>query len=273
MQLNERRSMEHSSPEVLLGTTGRPTNGTMHAADEFAEPVPEYLKDGYGALMQGEGFKAIAMMEVIFKRYPSAEVCAHLARAHYYQTFFLNHPIGHPQHAQHIRQMRLWAERALSLNPHSSMGHAMLAGAIGRQAQISGSIKEIIRNAWQVKRHADCAVKLDNNWLGHFVLGILYREVAAVHPGLRALARLLQIQLPEASYQKSIDHFNEVLRQYPDNNTIYAEIAITCEKMGDRAGAMEAVNRFKSMKVFKHPIAGYVTDQAAARFRQRGYPI
>src|SRR5688572_4712630 len=90
-------------------------------SDEFAEPIPEYLREGYRALMQCNGQRAIELWEALYARFPSAEVCGHLARAHYYQTYFLGHGIGHPRHADHIRSMRQWAERALELNPNSSI--------------------------------------------------------------------------------------------------------------------------------------------------------
>ncbi len=283
MQFNQHRSLRrrgheaHYVARVSVVDGGEASNGAAAPAGlddgPFVEQVPEYLREGYRALMRGDGTGAIAMWEAIYNRYPSAEVCAHLARAHYYQTFFESHPIGHPKHAQHIRQMRLWAERALSLNPNSSIGHAMLAGAIGRQAQISGSIKEIVRYAGIVERHARRAVSIDNTWIGHFVLGNLYREIAAVHPGLRAIARMLHIDLPEASYQQSLEHFQEVLRQCPDNNTIFAEMALTYEKMGERALAGEMVQRFASMAVYRHPIGRQATDAAVARFREKGYDL
>jgi hypothetical protein len=165
-------------------------------AHEFAEAVPEYLRCGYRRLMYGDGYGAIAEWEAIYNRYPSAEICGHIARAHYYQTFFLGHPPEHPSHVEHIGKMQTWAERALSLNPNSSIGHAMLAAALGRQAVLSGSQKQLIMNAWRVRHHALRAITIDNHWAGHYVLGILHREIASVHPLLRALATVMQVRLP-----------------------------------------------------------------------------
>lgn len=246
-----------------------PRNGEGDVVPEFAEPIPEYLRLGYRALMTGDAPTAIKLWESLYERYPSAEVCGHIARAHYYKTFFLGHGLDHPQHAEHILKMRLWAERALSLNPNSSIGHAMLAAAIGRLSQLSGSQRQIISTSWQVRQHAEQAIMVDNTWVGHFVLGLWHREIASVHPGLRALAGLLRARIPEGSYLESIRHFEEVLRQYPENNTIYAEIAYTYEKMGDMKKAKEMFERCITMPLFRHPIAPHLTEIAARRFREK----
>jgi tetratricopeptide (TPR) repeat protein len=261
MQPNEHRS---SRPQ---GAGSTPESG-VGPVREFAEPIPDYLRSGYQALMAGDGETAINFWEKLFERYPSAEVCGHIARAHYYQTFFLEHGLHHPEHAGHILQMRLWAERALSLNPNSSIGHAMLAAAIGRLAQLTGSQRQIVSSSWQVRQHAERAILIDNNWIGHFVLGSWHREIASVHPGLRALAGLLRARIPEGSYAEAIRHFEEVLRQYPENNTIYADIAYTYEKLGDVKKASQMYERCLSMPLFRHPIASYLTAIAAARYQR-----
>jgi Tetratricopeptide repeat len=261
MQPNEHRYSRRQAAES-------PSDSGPGPVREFAEPIPEYLRSGYQALMGGDGATAIRLWENLYGRYPSAEVCGHLARAHYYQTFFLGHGLEHPQHAEHIMQMRLWAERALSLNPNSSIGHAMLAAAIGRLAQLTGSQRQIVSSSWQVRQHAEQAILIDNTWIGHFVLGTWHREIASVHPGLRALAGLLRAKIPDGSYADAIRHFEEVLRQYPENNTIYAEIAYTYEKLGDVKKASQMFERCLSMPLFRHPIAQHLTAIAAERYQR-----
>lgn len=235
---------------------------------EFDEPVPEYLQPGYRALMKGDGFAAIEMWEAIYNRYPSGEICGHLARAHYYQTFFLDHPLGHPMFASHIRQMRLWAERALALNPNSSIGHAMLSAAIGTQAQITGSQKELVRSSWQIQYHAERAIAIDGTWIAHFILGNLHRELASINPLIRGVAQVLGIKIPRGDYATSLEHFREILRQYPENNTIYAELAYTYIKMADFKSASENFQRCLAMPLFKHPLARYYTAIAAEHYRK-----
>ncbi|HVZ37944.1 MAG TPA: hypothetical protein VHI13_01610 [Candidatus Kapabacteria bacterium] len=235
---------------------------------EFAEPVPEHLRSGYQALMAGDADTALELWVKLYERYPSAEVCGHIARVHYYKTFFLGHGPGHPMHAEHIAQMRLWAERALSLNPNSSIGHALLGAAIGRQALMSGSRRQIVKSTWQVKHHAEQAILIDNTWMGHFVLGSWHREIASVARWMRAIAGLLRARIPVGSYEEALKHFDEVLKQYPENNTMYAEIAYTYEKMGDMKRAKENYARALAMPVFRHPIAPHLTRQAAEHYRK-----
>jgi tetratricopeptide (TPR) repeat protein len=251
------------SPEFQMGSMV--SESSVNREREFAEPIPEYLRPGYRSLMAGDGFTAIALWEKLYDRYPSAEICGHLARAHYYLIYFLNHEHDPARHAEHVAEMRLWAERALTLNPNSSTGHAMLAGAIGRQAQISGSQKQIIANAWQVQYHAERAVLTDNNWIGHYVLGVWNRELASVGRGIRTLIQLLQWRLPHGSYEESITHLREILKQYPDNNTIYAELGYTYEAMGDLEQARHMLEQSLAMPLFRHPIAPHLTRRAANR--------
>ncbi len=235
---------------------------------EFAETVPEYLREGYRALMQGDASTAITLWRDLFDRYPSAEVCSHIARAYYYQTFFLGQGPGHPRHCEHVAQMRHWAERGLNLNPNSPIGHAMLAAALGRQAQYCKSQRESIRLFWSVREHATRSIAIGDCWVGHMVMGIWHREMASVSFGLRALANLFRLGLPAGSLKESLRHFDEVLRQYPDNNTIYAEKAQTYERVDDLDRARQMYEKCLTMPLFRHPLAPYLTDDARVRYRK-----
>lgn len=233
----------------------------------FAEQVPEYLREGYDALMRRDGYSAIQMWQSLYERFPSAEVCGHLARAHYYQIFFLNHDGNHPQHIEHVLEMRRWAERALLLNSNSSIGHAMLAGAIGREAQLSGSRKEVIRSAWQVLHHAKKAIQIDNNWIGHYILAMWHQELASIKPGVRTMVHLINgCKLPRGSYDEALAHFDKVLEQYPDCNVIHAEIACCYFEMGDLEKARDAYRRCLAAPMFRHPVAPCFIDSIRRRF-------
>lgn len=266
MQSNQHRSIGQYSVPTLLEKT--PLETASGDGREFGEPVPEYLQPGYRALITGDGCVAIELWEAIYNRYPSAEICGHLARAHYYQTFFLGHALGHPMFASHIRQMRLWAERALALNPNSSIGHAMLSAAIGTQARITGSQKEIVRSSWQIQYHAERAIAIDGTWIGHFILGNLHRELASVNPLIRGIAQVLGIKMPRGTYASSLEHFREILRQFPENNTIYAEMAYTFIRMADFKSASENFERCLAMPLFKHPLTRFYTAAAAEHYRK-----
>lgn len=220
------------------------------------EKVPAYLRPGYEALMRRDGYRAIELWESLYERFPSAEVCGHLARAHYYQIYFLGHDGDHPKHAEHIERMRFWAERALDLNSHSSIGHAMLAGAIGRQSQLEGSSKEMIRSAWQVCYHAEQAIAIDDNWIGHYIMAMWHREIGALKPAVRTVVQLVNARkLPRGSIERAIEHFEHILERYPENNVIHAEIACTYFQMGDIAKAREHYRRCLEAPMFYHPVA------------------
>ena len=234
---------------------------------QFAERVPEYLREGYDALMRRDGRRAIEMWKSLYERFPSAEVCGHLARAYYYQIYFLGHDGDHPKHLDHIREMRRWAERALCLNSNSSIGHVMLAGALGRESQLSGSRKEIIRSAWQVRHHAERAIEIDNNWIGHYILAMWHRELASLNPGVRAVVQLLNVRkIPRGTYEESIAHFENVLGIFPNNNVIYAEMACTYFEMGDLVKAREVYRKCLAAPMFRHPIAPCFIENIRKRF-------
>ena len=234
---------------------------------EFAERVPEYLREGYNSLMRRDGNRAIEMWKSIYERFPSAEVCGHLARAHYYQIYFLGHDGNHPKHAEHIREMRRWAERALCLNSNSSIGHAMLAGALGREAQLTGSRKEVIRGAWQVRHHAERAVQIDNNWIGHYILALWHCELASLKPGVRTVVQIFNgRKIPRGTYEEAIEHFNKVLEIFPQNNVIYAEMACAYYEMGDLAKARESYRQCLASPMFRHPIAPCFIENIRKRF-------
>ncbi len=242
--------------------------GTGAADDgEVGEQIPEYLREGYRALMKDDGYRAIELWTSLYERYPSAEVCGHLARAHYYQIYFLGHDTDPVRHLEHVREMREWAERALLLNPNSSIGHAMLAGALGREAQLSGSQKQVILSAYQVQHHAERAVVIDNNWIGHYILAMWHREIASLSNGLRLLAQILHgKKLPKGSYDKSFAHFREVLRQFPGNNVIYAEMACSYYQMGDMENTKKMYLKCVSLPLFKHPVSKFFINKVRKQF-------
>lgn len=257
MTINQADSQGHRKLVDPMRKLPQPSAGCGDLSNlEFAESIPEYLRAGYDALMRRDGYRAIKLWQDLYERFPSAEVCGHLARAHYYQIYFLGHDGDHPRHAEHIERMRLWAERALSLNSHSSIGHAMLAGAIGRQAQLTGSKKEVIQSAWQVRYHAEQAVEIDANWIGHYILAMWHRELSSLKPGVRTVVQLMNARkLPRGSFEESIRHFELVLEQYPENNVILAEMACTFFQMGDLVRAREYYYRCVEAPMFRHPIA------------------
>lgn len=236
--------------------------------DEFAEPVPEYLREGYRALMTGDAKTAIHQWKELYDRYPSAELCSHLARAHFFATYFGELDPAEPRAQDLLKAMRMWAERALQLNPNSSTGHAMVALAIGRMAQGSGSQRQLVRSSTEVYRHAMQAVRIDNNWVGHYVLGMMHREIAAVPRSIRLLAGILLSRVPDASYEESVRHFNEVLKQYPTANIAYAELAYTYHRLGQLDTARTMLKRALTMPPFKHPLALYFTRTAAEIYRR-----
>ncbi len=233
----------------------------------IGETIPAYLRAGYEALMRRDGFRAIELWESLYERFPSAEVCGHLARAHYYQIYFLGHEGDHPQHAVHVARMRFWAERALQLNSHSSIGHAMLAGAIGREAQLSGAQKQVIRSAWQVRHHAEQAIEIDDSWIGHYIMAMWHRELGALKPAIRTVVQLVNVRkLPRGSYDLAIAHFRQILDRYPENNVIHGELACTYFQMGDMDKAREHYQRCLKAPMFNHPVAGCFIESIRADF-------
>lgn len=260
-----------SEKPAAAGSSSRRYERNGRADDQsrfqFAERVPEYLREGYDALMRRDGYSAIEMWRSLYERFPSAEVCGHLARANYYQIFFLRHDGHHPRHIEHVREMRRWAERALLLNSNSSIGHAMLAGAIGREAQLSGSRKVIVKSAFQVRYHAEQAIQIDNNWIGHYILAMWHRQLAAIKPGVRTFVQLLNgCKLPRGSYDEALEHFDRVLDRFPNCNVIYAEIACCYFEMGDLEKARDAYRKCLDAPMFRHPVAPCFIESIRKRF-------
>lgn len=230
--------------------------------ETFADSVPDYLCQGYRYLMQGDAHQAIALWEKLYARYKSAELCGYLARAHYFQFHFLGGNPADTACCGYLDTARMWAEYALKLNQNSSTGHTMLAIAIGHTLDSGPKLRfSNLEKLLQMRRHLERAISIDNGWAAHLILGIWHRRVAGLAVHRQFFVRLFQRNMPRASFQASIDHFNQVLACQPDNTMAMAEQAYTLSQMGQTERARELGRKCAQMPPFRHPLGALWTQR------------
>src|SRR5687768_5152838 len=98
------------------------------------------------------------------------------------------------------------AKASVARTPSSAEEHLWMANAAGRLAQ-SKNGREKIELSKVVKRHAEEAIRLDPKLAAaHMTLGAWHFYVADLTWIEKNLARMLYEKLPDASYEKAIEH-------------------------------------------------------------------
>ncbi len=133
------------------------------------------------------------------------------------------------------------ARRAIHADPDNADAHLQFARAIGRRAQIVGSIKAANRGyAEQIREATETALRLDPDMAaGHLSRGLWHAEiVGAVGP---LLARLTY----RANAKDAISSFERAIELAPDAKAAYLEYAIGLLALNERKYRNKARNLLK----------------------------
>lgn len=146
---------------------------------------------------------------------------------------------GGPFHEQATRLAR----RAVEVDPGSARAHAILAVALGRQADWTARERRLAAAATvvnlgsQARHHAARALELDpDDWVAHAFLGVMHRRLATVPPIARRAAQAF-LRWPDVSLKRGEAHLVKAVREEPDEVTPRIELARTYLAMGREADA------------------------------------
>ncbi len=126
-----------------------------------------------------------------------------------------------------------FARLAIVKCPDNADAHLSLAVAVGRVALISGKKKQVQLSAI-VKDESLKALELDpNKDIAHHVLARWHRKVANLSGIQKTFAKILYGGLPDASNEKSVEHFKKAIELNPTYINHHLELGLTYEEMGE----------------------------------------
>ena len=126
------------------------------------------------------------------------------------------------------------AQRAVTANPNDSQAHLALAVAYGRIALDQPARRKIETS------------RLVRNYAWH-VLGRWNYELANFNPILKALARAIYGNLPDASNEKAVECFNKAIALQPRRASHHLELGRAYLALGDKQKARDEFNEGLSL--------------------------
>ena len=136
-----------------------------------------------------------------------------------------------------------YAKRAVEADPGNAMAHLALAVCYGRVAPYCDG-KTKIAYSRLIKEETDKSIAIDpgNDYAQH-LLGAWNYELAGLNPVLRALAKMVYGELPAASYEKALEHFQKAVRMAPDRLAHHVQMGRTYLALGRREEARASLER------------------------------
>lgn len=123
------------------------------------------------------------------------------------------------------RNARVYAQKALQVNPNSSDANVVMALAMGRMALMSSG-DEKIKAVKDVKNYSEKSVQLDpNNYKGYHVLAKWHYEVSDLNSVEKWLVKVAYEALPKASLDEAIKYFEKSKQLNPSFLLNYYELA------------------------------------------------
>ncbi len=169
------------------------------------------------------------------------------------------------QRRNYYQKAEQYARKAIEVNPNGSKGHLYLSIALGRVA-LDASPKERIRLSKEIKAEVDKALQLDpNDDIAWHVLARWHRKLATLSWIEKKFANIFLGGVPkEASLEKAVEAFQKAIALNPDHINHHLELAITYEKMGEKA---KAIAEYK--KVLELPVKDADDPEHKAYARER----
>lgn len=149
----------------------------------------------------------------------------------------------------YYKASKIYAERALRLNPDHSDANLVMAIAIGRLAMLKNG-KEKVEAVRDIKKYAEKAIQLDpDNFKALHIMGKWHLEVSSLTTLERELAKILFGGLPKASFDSALKYFLKAEELKPDFILNYFEMAKLYIKLNRKTKAIELLNHLLLLPV------------------------
>lgn len=133
-----------------------------------------------------------------------------------------------------IRKALVISEKMKTEFPDSAASYAYLAMSYGNQAMYEGG-KGKIKLARKIEENAKKSLKLNpGQYLSYVILGIYYRQIADLSWFERMFANTFFGDVPEGSFEQSIQMFKKALDIKPNTIVASFQLSLTYKAMGDK---------------------------------------
>lgn len=147
--------------------------------------------------------------------------------------------------------------------PDSAATYAYLAMSYGNQAMYEGG-KERIKLARKIEENAKKSLGLDpDQYLPYVILGIYYRQIADLSWFERMFANTFFGDVPEGSFEQSIQMFKKALDIKPNTIVASFQLSLTYKAMGEKEKERDVLR-----KLIKYPKKNF-RDKFAVRKAER----
>jgi len=150
---------------------------------------------------------------------------------------------------EYYRNARVYAQKALAVNPNSSDANVVMALAMGRMALISSG-DDKIKAVKDVKTYSEKGVQLDpNNYKAYHVLAKWNYEVSDLNSVEKWLVKVAYEALPKASLDDAIKYYEKSRQLNPAFLLNYLELAKSYHRKDNDKKAVELLETMLKMPV------------------------
>ena len=162
-----------------------------------------------------------------------------------------------------IEQAILYSEKMMEKFPDSASTYAYLAMSYGNQALFEGG-KTKIKLAYKIEKNAKRSLQINpDQYLAYVILGIYYRQIADLSWIERTFADTFFGDVPEGSFEQSIQMLKKALNIKPKTIVASYQLALTYKAMGD-----EQKEKHLLKELIKYPEKNF-RDKFAIRKAER----
>lgn len=148
---------------------------------------------------------------------------------------------------EYYSNARVYAQKALQVNPNNSDANVSMALAMGRMALISSG-DDKIKAIKDVKNYAEKSIQLDpNNYKGYHVLAKWHYEVSDLNAVEKWLVKVAYEALPKASLDDAIRYYEKSRQLNPSFILNYLELAKSYHRKGNDKKAVELLETMLKM--------------------------
>ena len=133
-----------------------------------------------------------------------------------------------------IKKALVFSDKLKKDFPDSAATYAYLAMSYGNQALYEGG-KTKIKLAHKIEDNAKKSLQINpNQYLSYVILGIYYRQIADLSWFERMFANTFFGDVPEGTFNQSVEMFRKALRVKPGTIVASFQLALTYKTMGDK---------------------------------------